>query len=240
VQAASMTSAVGFHHTIETIADERGLEFLDEAGYAVARTPSLYEATIAYIAEVHAQGVWGWVPFTPPPQVVARVNGMRQLIATKYPNQEQTRAPSLDAAAFRRTVHPVTIRQTELELAAGLFRSAEKTARRATESAPRDASPWILLGKALAGQRTKPIPGQPLPAVDDVRAAYDEALRRDRRNADAVREMALSYYRTNGAARSQAESDEALTLFRRYLRLAPDAKDRAYVEGYLRELGGSR
>lgn len=238
VQAASMTSAVNFHHTIETIADERGLEFLDEAGYAVGDTPRLYETTIAYIGEVHAQGVWGWVPFVPPPPVVARVQGMKTLIQKKYPSQRARRAPILEPEAFRRRIHPVTIRQAELELAAGLFRSAEKTARRATESDPRDAAPWILLGRALAGQRTKPIPNQPTPSITQVRDAFEEALRRDERSAVAVRELAMSYYKTNGTSRSAEDSKQALDRFRRYLRMDPKARDREYVESYIRELSG--
>lgn len=240
VQAASMTTAVGFHHTIETIADQQGLTFLDEAGYAVGEAPLLYERTIAYLADVHAQGVWGWAPFTPPPQVVARVNGMNQLIATQYPDQRQTRPPFVDADGFRREIHPVTMRQAELELAAGLFRTAEQTARLATESAPRAARPWLLLGKALSGQRAKPIPGRSTPSVQQVRAAFEEALRRDSRNADAVREIAMTYYRPTGTARSREDTDAALRSFRRYLQLAPRAKDRAYVEGYIEELSGER
>lgn len=241
VQAAAMTSAVGFDHTIETIADERGLEFLDEAGYAVGATPRLYETTIAYLGEVHAQGVWGWVPFAPPPQVFARVQGMKTLIQTKYPNQQATRPPLLDDEAFRRKIHPVTIRQAELELAAGLFLSAEKTARRAMESGGRDPEPWILLGRALAGQRTKPIPNQPTPSITKVREAFEEALRRDPRSAVAVRELAMSYYKTNGTTRVAEDSKQALELFRRYLRMNPKARDREYVESYILELsGGSR
>ena len=238
VQAAQMTSAVNFHHTIETIADERGLEFLDEAGYAVGDTPRLYETTIAYIGEVHAQGVWGWVPFVPPAPVVARVQGMKTLIQTKYPDQQATRPPLLDADAFERRIHPVTIRQVELELAAGLFLSAEKTARRATESDTRDPKPWILLGRALSGQRTKPIPNQPTPSITQVREAFEEALRRDGRSAVAVRELAMSYYKTNGTSRSAEDSKRALDRFRLYLRMDPKARDREYVESYIRELSG--
>ncbi|MEM9177199.1 MAG: M48 family metalloprotease [Myxococcota bacterium] len=238
LQAANMTSAVNFHHTIETIADERGLEFLDEAGYGVGETPKLYETTIEYIAEVHAQGAWGWVPFVPPPPVLARVQGMKTLIQTKYPDQRATRPPILDAAAFQRRLLPVTIRQAELELAAGLFRSAEKTARRATESSGDDPEPWVVLGRALMGQRTKPIANQPTPSIKQAREAFEEALRRDRRSAVAVRELAMSYYRTTGLARARTgeESDAALAGFRRYLQLSPEASDRAYIEQYIREL----
>jgi Flp pilus assembly protein TadD len=99
------------------------------------------------------------------------VQGMKTLIQTKYAGQQAKRAPLLDAEAFRRKIHPVTIRQAELALAAGLFRSAEKTARRATESGAQDPEPWILLGKALMGQRTKPIPNQPTPSIKQVREA---------------------------------------------------------------------
>ena len=178
------------------------------------------------------------MPFVPPAPVVARVEGMKTLIRTKYPNQEASRAPLLEPAAFLRRIHPVTIRQAELELAAGLFRSAEKTARRGTESGLRDATPWILLGRALAGQRTKPIPNKPGPSIAKVREAYQEALRRDSRSASAVRELAMSYYKTNGTSRSAEDSQKALEGFRRYLRLDPKAKDREYVETYIQELSG--
>jgi len=238
MQAAAMTTAVGFDHSIETIADKRGFEFLEDGGYAVAPAPGLYEMSLVYLGEVHAQGVWGWAPFTPPPQVVARVNGMKALIAASYANQRADRAPILDAAEFRRKIHPVTIRQAELERAAGLFLSAEATARLATESNPRDPQGWVLLAKALTGQRSKPIPKRTVPSIKDVRAALEGALRADGRNADATRELAMTYYRNGSSRRTAEDRDQALKLFRSYLRLVPRAGDREYVAGYIEQLEG--
>lgn len=235
-QAASITSAVGFHHSLETTADETGLALLDAAGYAVGDTPAFYEQNLAYLAEVHAQGVWGWVPFSPPPQITARIAGMKALVATRYPEQVASRPPLRDPAAFARAIHPAMLRQAGLELAAGLFVSAEATARRATAAAPEDATGWILLGRALAGQRTKVLPGRPVPSIRDVRGAYREALAIDPRHADATRELALSFYRPRGGTRSDEGAREALRLLRRYAQLAPGADDLDYVRGYIDEL----
>lgn len=235
-QAAALTTAVGFDHTVETIADRRGLEILDRAGYAVGDTPAWYEATLAYLAEVHSQGAWGWAPFTPPPQVTARIAGLEALIASEFAGQTARRGPLLDARAFRRTLHSATLRQAELELAAGLFVSAEATARLATESAPRDPQAFLLLGRALEGQRSRPLAGRTIPSIRSVRDAYQSALAIDARNPDAQRALGMSFYRPTGSSRSRQDSEAALDHFRRYLRLAPDARDRAYVEGYVSEL----
>lgn len=235
-QAAALTSAVGFDHTVETIADERGLAILDAAGYAVGETPALYEDNLAYLQEVHAQGVWGWVPWVAPPQITARVARLRTLIAEGYADQGATRPPILAREAFRRVLHSATIRQTELELAAGLFPSAETTALRATASDPRDPEAWLLLGRALEGQRTKPFPGRPAPSIRRVREAYAQALAVDPASVDAVRALGMSFYRTTGSRRPPEDRAAALRHLRRYLQVAPAAPDREYVEGYVREL----
>ena len=235
-QAASITSAVGFHHTLETTADAKGLSALDAAGYAVGSTPAFYEMTLAYLAEVHSQGVWGWWPFAPPPQITARIAGMKSLIASTYPNQRATRGPLADAQTFRRKIHSATIRQADLELAAGLFVSAEGTARLATASNAQDAKAWILLGKALMGQRLKPIPNREGPPIEDVRAAYQEARRIDPRNAEATRALGMSYFRKTPTGRTKEDAREALQYLRAYERLAPNATDIEYIRSYIEEL----
>jgi predicted Zn-dependent protease len=235
-QAASITSAIGFAHELETTADATGLEFLDAAGYAVGGTPDFYRMTLEYLAEVHAQGVWGWAPFAPPPQISARISGMESLIATRYPNQVARRGPSIDASAFQARIHPATIRQAELELAAGLFLSAAQTAELATGSAPRDARAWMLLGQARMGQRSKPLPGRPVPSIQSVREAFEGALSVDPRNPEATRELGMTYYRSTGSSRAPEDARAALRHLREYKRLAPDAGDVEYVDRYIDEL----
>ena len=236
IQAAALTSAAGFHHSLETAADAKGLAALDRAGYAVSGTPALYESTLEYLAEVHKQGVWGWAPFTPPLPVTARITGLKTLIANEYADQAAARPPVLDPSAFARALYPAMLRQSELELASGLFVSAESTARRATKARPDDTRGWVLLGRALQGQRTKPVQGLAVPRLRDVRAAFGQALQLDSRHAEATRELGMTFYRKRGTARSQEDAKEARRHFRRYLRLAPRADDRDYVRGYLDEL----
>ncbi|MEM7411419.1 MAG: M48 family metalloprotease [Myxococcota bacterium] len=235
-QAASITTAAGFHHHLETVADEKGLAILHDAGYPVQSTLGLYEASLTHLAEVHAQGIWGWAPFTPPPQISARISGYETLIARDYARKKPSRSPMADTAGFRRRVHTATLRQCDLELAVGLFISAETCARLATESRPTDPNGWMLLGRALAGQRSRPIEGKRLPSLKAVRNAFEQVLILDVRHADATRELGMSFYRTTGTQRTPDASAEARRYFRRYLQLAPAAGDGDYVRGYLREL----
>lgn len=236
-QAASISSLAGFHYLLETAADEKGLAILAAAGYDVREAPKFFRMTIDHLAEVHSQGVWGWAPFSPPVQMTARIAGYEKLIASQYGDSRATRRrPIADPPAFQRKVHRATLRQTELELAAGLFVSAESSARRATESDPRDPEALVLFGRALVGQRSKPLPGRDLPSIRKVRAAFESALRLDPRHAVATRELGMSFYRKTGSTRGRKATVEALRRFRRYLRIAPAAEDADYVRGYIAEL----
>ena len=236
VQAASMTSAVGFSHHLETTADREGLLIMRAADYPAKSTLALYDASLAHLAEVHAQGVWGWAPFSPPPQITARIQGYKMLIETEYIDQSISRPPFETAKGFRRRVHRATLHQCDLDLAKGLFVSAETCARLATESGPRDPKAWITLGRALAGQRAKPIAGRSIPPIQDVRDAYQKALAVDKRNAEATRELDMTFYRPTGTGRSAEDTTNALRHLRRYLRLSPRAGDGDYIKGYIEEL----
>ncbi len=235
-QAASISSLAGFHYLLETAADEKGLAILAAAGYEVREAPEFFQMTIDHLAEVHSQGVWGWVPFNPPVQMTARIAGYRKLIASRYADSRATMQPIADPLSFRQKVHRAVLRQAELELAAGLFVSAESSVRRALDSNPRDPEAYVLLGRALVGQRSKPLPGRSVPSIQKVRDAFEGALRLDRRNAVATRELGMSFYRKTGSTRGRKATEEALRRFRRYLRISPEAEDADYVRGYIAEL----
>lgn len=235
-QAFAISSAIGFPHLLETAADREGLTLLQAAGYEVEGAPQFFRNTLDYLAEIHAQGPLAWAPFSPPPQMTLRIAGYQSLIDTEFSQPAAIRPPIADPATFRRNVHAATRRQAALELAAGLFVSAEATARLATESNPRDPEAWLLLGDALQGQRLKPLPKRPLPSIGKVRAAYSKALEVDPSHPGATRELGLSYYRTTSRTRSEESTRAARTHLRRYLTISPDAQDADYIRGYLSEL----
>ena len=208
IKAASMTSAVGFAHHLETAADAKGLAIMEAADYPVAETLGLYDASLAHLAEVHLQGAWGWAPFAPPPPITARITGYKALIATQYADQAAGRPPIEAEPGFRRRVHRATLHQCDLELAKGLFVSAETCARLATESGPRDAKAWTTLGRALAGQRANPLAGREIPPIQDVRGAYAQALSVDarKRRSDArARHDLLPAHRHGALARGREQ-----------------------------------
>jgi hypothetical protein len=235
-QLASLTSIAGFHYVLETQADERGLETLHAAGYDVRATPDFFRMTVDYQRELQAQGPWAWAAFTPPPHMVARIAGYESLIARKYADTHASSPPIADPKTFRRKLQNVTDRQAELELASGLFLSAEKTARLATDSGPDDPRAWILLGRALQGQRDKTLSGRTPPAIHDVRAAYEQALAVKSKDPEATRELGMTYYRTNASQRTPEATRMALLYLRQYLVVAPSADDAAFVRSYVRKL----
>ncbi|HPG25302.1 MAG TPA: M48 family metalloprotease, partial [Myxococcota bacterium] len=228
-QAYSISTAVMLPQDLEVKADEEGLGLLAAAGYDVKATPDFFQMTLDYRKELHQQGPLAWMPYVAPPFVTGRITNYRQLLGTRFSGGNRVEPPIADPATFRRNVHPATRRQAELELAAGVFRSAERTAKLATESDPSDAQAWVLLGRALQGQRDKPMNGYEVPSIHRVREAYEHALELDPRDAAATRELGLSYYRKTSRVRAPEASRAALAHFRRYLALAPGATDEAYI-----------
>jgi len=237
-QAFSVSSAMGFPHALEVTADQKGLALLAAAGYDVREAPAFFQSTVDYLAEIHTQGPWAWASFVAPAPMTTRIAGYRKIIAADYANAGalDLRPPIADAATFRRRVQAATLRQTELELSAGLFVSAEKTARLAIEAAPRDPDCWLLLGRALQGQRNQPLKGRPVPPIASLREVYGEVLEIDRRQPAALRELGLTYYRTTAQRRPRESSAQALDYFRRYLAAAPRAADADYIQAYVSEL----
>jgi len=238
VQAFSVSSAMGFPHALEVTADQKGLALLAAAGYDVREAPAFFQGTVDYLAEIHTQGPWAWAAFVAPAPMTSRIAGYRKIIATDYGSfgAADLRPPIASPERFRRRVQAATLRQAELELSAGLFVSAEKTARLAIEAEPRDPDCWLLLGRALQGQRNQPLKGRPIPPIASLRDVYGEVLELDRRQPAALRELGLTYYRTPAQRRPRESSAQALDYFRRYLAASPRAADADYIEAYVSEL----
>jgi len=238
VQAFSVSSAMGFPYALEVTADQKGLALLAAAGYDVREAPAFFQGTVDYLAEIHTQGPWAWAAFVAPAPMTARIAGYRKIVAADYGSfgAADLRPPIASPERFRRQVQAATLRQAELELSAGLFVSAEKTARLAIETAPRDPDCWLLLGRALQGQRNQPLKGRPIPPIASLREVYGEVLEIDRRQPAALRELGLTYYRTTAQRRPRESSAQALDYFRRYLAASPRAADADYIRAYVSEL----
>lgn len=237
-QAFSISSAMGFPYALEVTADQKGLALLAAAGYDVREAPDFFQGTVDYLAEIHTQGPAAWLPFAAPLPMTARIAGYRKIIAADYRNPDpgQLRPPIAAPERFRRQLQAATLRQAELELSAGLFVSAEKTARLSIEAAPRDPDCWLLLGRALQGQRNQPIKGRPVPPIGSLRETYGQVLELDRRQPAALRELGLTYYRSTAQRRPRESSAQALDYFRRYLAVVPGAADADYIQAYVSEL----
>ena len=109
-----------------------------------------------------------------------------------------------------------------LDLQAGRFVQTQKAVRKYLPLAPNDPRAYYLLGES---HRRTNDPKQ----RDDAVGHYRKAIALDPTFADAYRGLGTQLYQAGdrGAAREA---------FRRYLDLAPQAKDRAYIERIIEEL----
>jgi len=232
MQVASASSIGGYAYAMEMIADARSLEMMDRVGYDLNEAPRLFETTVAYQEEVHAQQPVSPLPFamTTPVHVTNRINAYRKLLAGEYAASANAPDRVKNEAIFRRAVLPAAVRQAALELDRGRFDSAEITITRAIETDDANPDAWLILGEARERSNSKP---DRLAAID----AYEQALLLDRNHARAHRALGILYYRDGKKTGSLGDrSAEARDHLARYLDALPDAPDAGHVRAYLADL----
>jgi tetratricopeptide (TPR) repeat protein len=122
---------------------------------------------------------------------------------------------------FLQGVQLILLRAGRLDLAMARYAGAEKAARDLLSVAPPDALAWALLGDAAR------VGGRGLPEAVE---RYQHALAIDPACAEAWRGLGRALHRRGDIAGSRAALE-------RYLRVRPEAVDRALIEGELRSLG---
>lgn len=215
----ALAAVSGYSQSLEEEADTEGLRLMVHGGYDPAEAPKVMENVKRYLEQEEIKEPFF---FSTHPRVNERTDSYNRLIARDYKEHGGSQGQEHFTAKTKRIV----LENAFLEISRGRFtlaqESIEKSLAREAEN-PKAHFALAELFRQRARERDQP------KAEDE----YKIAIGLDPRFAEPHRGIGLLYYKAG-------RNDLAGNHFRKYLELNPDAKDRAYIESYLREieLGG--
>jgi predicted Zn-dependent protease len=182
-------------------------------GWDPAEAPRPFQHLAAWVKEEKLDEPFF---FSTHPRLEERIESVSALLKTRYAGR---RGGEVGAARYRTAVREVVLGAARLDLAAGRFTAAERGARDYLELVPRSAAAWAFLGD-VARQRGE---------ADEALARYRKAVALDPACAEGQRGLGQALARRGDHAAARA----ALSA---YLRLRPDAVDKAWIDAELERL----
>lgn len=215
-ELGTLSAVTGYSRDLEVEADEQGLGLVAAGGWDVREAPRPFQHLAAWVKEEEIEEPFF---FSTHPRLEERIASVTALLGSRHAGR---RGGEVGAPRYRAAVREVVLGAARLDLAAGRFDAAERGARDHLELAPRSAPAWALLGDAA---RQK---GQ----AEEALARYRKAVALDPRCPEAQRGLGQALARRGDAAGARAA-------LQAYLRLRPDAVDRAWIDAELAGLPGS-
>jgi predicted Zn-dependent protease len=211
-QLIAATSMFGFSRELETEADQVGFQRLVQAGYDVREAPRVFEHLLR---EVKSENIQEPYFFATHPKLKERIDNMARLSSQAVGGGDGN-----DRSAYARTVRQARLDNLENMLSMGRAKQALLMLEDTEHAAELPPHAAYYLGEAY---RLRGEPGD----LDKAEAAYRKAI-------EAAADFAPSYRSLGLVLLKTKRHPEAAASFERYLALAPEAKDRKYVENYLR------
>jgi predicted Zn-dependent protease len=211
-QLIAISSMLGYSRELETEADEAGYQRLLQAGYDVREAPRVFEHLMR---EVKAEDIQEPFFFSTHPKLKDRFDNMTRLSAHAVGGGDGARRDE-----YSRIVQQARIDTLENMLSMGRAKQALIVLE--DQANLRELPPHALFWQGEAYRRR----GEAGDA-QKAEASYRKAI-------EAAPEFAPSYRALGIVLLKAGKNAEAVANFERYLALAPDAKDRKYVESYLR------
>jgi len=209
---AGFSAIRGYSRELETEADDEGFRLVANAGYDVTESVKLFAHLQEQLAEEKQKEPFF---FGTHPALQERIENYRSRIQAQGPDR---RTGTKETDAFLLHTREVVYENAVLDLRAGRFVAAERSARKFAALEPSAARGPFLLGE-IARQRSE---GE----WDAALGEYRRAMALDAAYADPYRAMGLVLYKRGDKAAAKAA-------FEKYLSLSPGASDRAYIEAYL-------
>jgi predicted Zn-dependent protease len=211
-QLIAISSIFGFSREMESEADNVGYERLARAGYDVREAPQVFEHLAR---EVKAEGIDEPFFFASHPKLKERIDNMTKLSA-----KAAAGGAGGSRADYATLMTKARIDNLESQLSMGRAKSALLMLEEPEQMAGLPSYAAYYRGEAyrLRGQD-----GDVLRAEQ----AYLEAVSASPEFAPSYRALGVHYLKAN-------QYTEAAKHLSRYLELAPDAKDRTYVQNYLK------
>lgn len=205
-----VASVSGYSKDLEREADQGGFRLMVAAGYDPREAPKAFQKLLEEAKRNQSREPFF---FGSHPRLSERIASFEQLLAALPPER---RSGTVGAAPYQAALQPVFLLNAGAALRAGDFDQVLASAQRALAVAPGDPHARLLIAEARRRR-----------AKDDDLAAAEKLLVEITRDtpafADAWRELGL-------VSLKRGHPEKAREHFARYLQLAPDAPDRAYLE----------
>jgi predicted Zn-dependent protease len=214
----TMAAIDGYSQEQELEADREGLRLMTRAGYDPREAPRLFHHLKQWVEDEKKPEPFF---FGTHPRLSERIASYDSLLATEY-REAAARGGEVGKDDFLARTRRVILENAVLDLQVGRFLQTQMGIKKYLALNPDDATAYYYLGES---HRRSNNPDQREQAL----AHYREAIARDARFAEPHRGLGTLHYQAG-------DRPKARRAFEEYLRIAPDAKDRAYIEGLLKEL----
>lgn len=209
----AMAAVTGHSREQEREADIMALESIVKAGYDPKESPKLF---IYLKNELEEENIKEPFFFGTHPRLKERIESYEDLIKEKYHDKKGI----TNKETFIKKISRLILDNAQLDLAAGRFNIAKKGIERYMSIRPGDPKAYYLLGEVFRQRNEK---GD----LEKAKEMYQKALSINESFAEAHKGMGLVYLKLNN-------KEAARKYLSRYLQLSPGAKDRGYVEEYLK------
>jgi len=204
------SSIYGFSRDLEREADAEGFQRLQAAGYDVSQAPVTFEFLLA---EVEALDIDEPYFFSTHPGLQERIDNFRALV-----KQHGTAGGYRGEEAYQSHIGALRERLLADYLELGQYQSVLLILTEKDAFTRYPPTAWYYLGEAYR--------------LRDEEGDADLAVKAYQTAVDRVPTFAPPYRALGLHAMKTGQSAQAVSLFNRYLELAPEAPDRAYIEMY--------
>ena len=152
------------------------------------------------------------------PNVQARIDTIRRLLETAYADKH---GGIKNTEIFLSIVNPLILENARLDLRSGRFRLAQRGVEKYLRGAHNDARGYYLMGEIF---RQRGQEGD----IEKAMSYYRRATLIDPSYSEPLKAIGLIHYKDGHKALAKE-------FFESCLRLAPDAPDKAYIQGYIKQ-----
>jgi predicted Zn-dependent protease len=211
----SLAAVAGYTRALETEADVVGLDYMVKADYDPYEALRLFEHLKN---EIESEQIREPFFFGTHPQVQARMNTIRGLLETKY---KEKKGGIKNTEIFLSKIGPVILENARLDLRIGRFATAQSGVEKYLRLAEDDAAAYFLMGEIF---RQRGQDGDAEKALSH----YRKAITIDPSYSEPHKAIGLIHFK-------QGQKALARRFFESCLLLAPNAPDKAYIQGYINQ-----
>jgi beta-barrel assembly-enhancing protease len=227
-QLAMVSSIYGYSQENEYEADKLGFAMMQKCGYDVREAPKLFENLATFIKDEEVKQPFF---FSTHPGVQARIKNFKQLIAENSANIPADAVR--DTPEFERFRPELAKRDADLCLAAGYFKTLERSINNYIKNFPDEKAGYFYLGELYRQRQDHDKKQKQRDKKGDYPVAlanYDKALKLDPRFGPALKQKGRVLQKMGNAA-------EAKKVLQEYLDLGTPDDERGYIEDFVKNGG---